>query len=91
MATSVLDDDRGGAFLLELLHFAGWRLQVRDDETATIRARRGDVELEVSGSSLAEAAGIVFARAMRSSKRKEQKKDRRTQPGKTPPAARDSI
>jgi hypothetical protein len=79
MATSVLHEDRGGAFLLELLHFAGWRLQVRDGETATIRARRADVELEVSGSSLAEAAGVVFARAMRSSKRKdEDKRDRPT-------------
>lgn len=70
MTTGLLPQDRGGSFLLELLHFAGWRLQIRNGETPTIRARRADVELEVSGGSLAEAAGIVFARAMRSSKRK---------------------
>ena len=70
MTTELLPQDRGGAFLLELLYFAGWRLQVRNGETPTIRARRADVELEVSGSSLADAAGIVFARAMRSRKRK---------------------
>jgi len=75
MTTSLLDEDRGGAFLLELLHFAGWRLHVRDGERPTIRARRADVELEVSASSLAGAAGIVFARAMRSSDRKRKDKN----------------
>ena len=70
MRTELLPQDRGGAFLLELLHFAGWRLQVRNGATPTIRARRADVELDVSGSSVAETAGIVLARAMRSGKRK---------------------
>jgi hypothetical protein len=70
MTTSVLHEDRGGSFLLQLLHFAGRRLDVRDSETATIRARRADVELEVRDSSLTEAVGIIFGRAMHSSKRK---------------------
>jgi hypothetical protein len=48
-------------------HRAGWQLKVRQDERARIRATRADVELEVTGASLEEAAGIVFARAMRSS------------------------
>jgi hypothetical protein len=55
------------SFLLELLHFAGWRLEVRRGETARIRATRADVELDVRGASLDEAAEAVFARAMRSS------------------------
>jgi hypothetical protein len=57
-----------GSFLLELLQLAGWQLQVRDTDRARIRARRGDVELEVTGASLAEAVGTVFARAMRSNR-----------------------
>jgi len=68
MATNLADNARGGSFLLELLHLAGWQLQVRDSDTARIRARRGEVELEVTGASLAEAAGTVFARAMRSNR-----------------------
>lgn len=55
-----------GAFLLELLHLAGWQLQVRAGRPARIRARRGAVELEAAGASLAEAVGMIFARAMRS-------------------------
>ena len=55
-----------GSFLLELLHFAGWQLEIREGETATIRAKRAGVEFEVTGASLPEAAGKVFARAMRS-------------------------
>jgi hypothetical protein len=55
-----------GSFLLELLQLAGWQLQVRDSDRTRVRARRGEVELEVTGGSLAEAAGTVFARAMRS-------------------------
>ena len=56
-------------FLLELLYFAGWQLEIREGGTTRIRATRADVELEVTGGSLAEAAGTVFARAMRSSSR----------------------
>src|SRR5205807_7228248 len=46
----------------------GWELQIRDDNSPRIHARRGEVELEVTGASLPEAAGTVFARAMRSSR-----------------------
>ena len=67
MATKLLHVSGGRSFLLELLHFAGWRLQVREGATTTIRAARSGVLLEVSGSTLPEAAGTLFARAMRSS------------------------
>ena len=67
MATNLADPADRGSFLLELLYFAGWQVKVRQDERARIRATRADVELEVTGTSLDEAAGIVFARAMRSS------------------------
>jgi len=68
MATNLAANARGGSFLLELLHLAGWQLQVRDSDRARIQARRGEVKLEVTGTSLAEAAGTVLARAMRSSR-----------------------
>ena len=68
MATNPAADDCGGSFLLELLQLAGWQLQVRESDGARIRARRGEVELEVTGASFAEAAGTVFARAMRSNR-----------------------
>ena len=68
MAMNLAANARAGSFLLELLHLAGWQLQVRDGDGARIRARRGEVELEVTGASLAEAAGTVFARAMRSNR-----------------------
>ena len=68
MATNLAVNARGGSFLLELLHLAGWQLEVRDSDKARIRARRGEVELEVTGASLAEAAGTVFAQAMRSNR-----------------------
>jgi hypothetical protein len=55
------------SFLLELLYFAGWQLQIRRGQSTRIRATRGGVELDVTGSSLPIAAGTVFARAMRSS------------------------
>lgn len=67
MATNLVDQAGRGSFLLELLYFAGWQLRIRDGETARIRATRADIELDVTGASLAQAAGIVFARAMRSS------------------------
>jgi hypothetical protein len=69
MATNRAKHARGGSSLLELLYFAGWQLRVRDGAIPTIRATRADVELEVSGASLADAAGTIFARAMRSSRR----------------------
>ena len=68
MTTDPAANAPAGSFLLELLQLAGWQLRVRDGDTAQIRARRGEVELEVTGASLAEAAGTVFARAMRSSR-----------------------
>jgi hypothetical protein len=68
MATNLSANARGGSFLLELLQLAGWQLQVRDSDRARIHARRGGVELEVTGASLTEAAGTVFARAMRSNR-----------------------
>ena len=71
MATNLANEAPGGSFLLELLSLAGWQLQVRDGETPTIYASRADVELEVSGASLADATGTIFARAMRSSRRRD--------------------
>ena len=68
MATNLADKADRGSFLLELLYLAGWQLQIRDDNSPRIHARRGEVELEVTGASLAEAAGTVFARAMRSNR-----------------------
>jgi hypothetical protein len=70
MATNLSDKAYEGSFLLELLHFAGWKLQVQDGETARIRANRGDVALDVTADGLAEAAGTAFARAMRSGRRR---------------------
>ena len=69
MATNLRDKAHEGSFLLELLHFAGWKLQVHDGETSRVRANRGDVALDVTADSLADAAGTVFARAMRSGRR----------------------
>ena len=66
MATKLIQASGDRSFLLELLHFAGWRLQVREGRTTTIRALRSGILLEASGSTLPEAAGRIFARAMRS-------------------------
>jgi hypothetical protein len=55
-----------GPFLLELLHLAGWQLRIRSGKPARIRATRDGIVIDVTDSSLSEAAGIVFARAMRS-------------------------
>jgi len=54
------------SFLLELLHYAGWRLQIGQGPPLRVRATRDGVELDVSGSTLPDVAGKVFARAMRS-------------------------
>ena len=69
MATNLANQTRG-SFLLELLYFAGWQLRVRDGAVARIHAKRAGVELKVTGATLADAAGTVFARAMRSSRRR---------------------
>ena len=55
-------------FLLELLHFAGWRLEIRRGSSTRIRAARSGVVLDVTGPSLSHSAGTLFARAMRSSR-----------------------
>ena len=68
MAPDAILRDEQESFLLELLHFAGWQLRVRRGRPARIRATRNTVQLDVTGSSVAEAAAIVFARAMRSSR-----------------------
>jgi hypothetical protein len=54
------------SFLLELLYFAGWQLEVRDGETGAIRATRANVELDVGGATLSDAVETLFMRAMRS-------------------------
>jgi hypothetical protein len=56
------------SFLLELLHFAGWKVRIRRGQLTRIRAARSGVELDVTGASLGEAAGTIFARAMRTSR-----------------------
>jgi hypothetical protein len=66
MATNPVSQPHGDSFLLELLHFAGWRVQVRTGSPTRIRATRGAVRLDVTGATLPAAAGTVFARAMRS-------------------------
>ena len=68
MAMSSVSDPERESFLLELLHFAGWRLEIRRGSSTRIRAARGGVELDVTGPSLSHAAGTLFARAMRSNR-----------------------
>lgn len=67
MATTSVSDPERESFLLELLHFAGWRLEIRRGSSTRIRAARSGVELDVTGPSLSHAAGTLFAHAMRSS------------------------
>ena len=69
MATDSVTNREPDSFLLELLHFAGWQLQIRRGRPTRIRAKRARVQLDVTGSSLSEAAGVVFARAMRARSR----------------------
>ena len=68
MAMSSVSDPERESFLLELLHFAGWRLEIRRGSSTRIRAARSGVELDVTCPSLSHAAGTLFARAMRSSR-----------------------
>ncbi len=58
----------GESFLLKLLHFAGWKLQVRRGDSTTIRAMRDDVAVEATERTFGGAAGVVFARAMSSAR-----------------------
>ncbi len=66
MAKDLVDGRRDGAFLLELLHFAGWQLELRERQPPTMAARRGVAEVEAGGTSLAEAVDRLFTEAMRS-------------------------
>lgn len=68
MATDPISVGERESFLLELLYFAGWQLQIRRGNPTTIRATRDDTALEVTETSLARAAGVMFARAMRSTR-----------------------
>jgi hypothetical protein len=68
MATSSVSHPERESFLLELLRFAGWQLQIRRGSSTRIRATRSGVELDVTGSSLPQVAGTLFARAMRASR-----------------------
>ena len=68
MATNRSTDDEQESFLLELLYLAGWQLRVRRGKPTTIRAMRDDVSLEVTEASFPRAAGVMFARAMRSTR-----------------------
>lgn len=70
MAANPAIRPEGGSSLLELLHYAGWRLQVRHGDTVSIRAARDGVEVDAAGASFPAAAGIAFARAMRSGHRR---------------------
>jgi hypothetical protein len=75
-AAPAMRSENGDSFLLQLLHYAGWRLRVRNGETVTIRAVRDDVVVDVTGASLPEAAGVAFARAMRSGSGRAKKGER---------------
>jgi hypothetical protein len=66
VAPNPITRSEGGSFFLELLYYAGWQLRVQKDETVRIHAARGGIEIDVTGPSLPQAAGTVFARAMRS-------------------------
>src|SRR5712691_11016356 len=48
MATRLVEASRSGSFLLELLYFAGWRLDVRDGDAPRVRATRDEIELEAA-------------------------------------------
>ena len=54
------------SLLLQLLRYAGWRLEIRNGDAFSIQAARNGVEVRGSGTTFAEAMGKVFARAMRS-------------------------
>ena len=68
MAANRSTDGEHESFLLELLGLAGWHVRVRRGNPTTIRAKRDDVSLEVTEASFPRAAGVMFARAMRSTR-----------------------
>ena len=65
MATNSVSYRERESFMLDLLHLAGWRLEIRRGSSTRIRAARSGIELDVTGASLSHAAGTLFARAMR--------------------------
>jgi hypothetical protein len=69
MTTNLVEGAYGRSLLLELLDLAGWQPEVRDGKVPTVRTTRAGIELEVSGASLPDTAGSVFAPAMRSRRR----------------------
>lgn len=68
MATNRSIDGGHESFLLEFLYLAGWHLRVCHGNATTIRAMRDEVSLEVTETSFPRAAGVMFARAMRSTR-----------------------
>ncbi|MGH3084430.1 MAG: hypothetical protein ACRDNP_10315 [Gaiellaceae bacterium] len=66
MAANPIAHPQGGSLLLELLSYAGRQLRVRDGKPTRIHATRDGIVIDVTDSSLSQAAGTVFARAMRS-------------------------
>jgi hypothetical protein len=60
-------DPRDESFLLTLLAYAGWKLSVRRDDDVVIRATRDGVVVWARATTVSGAAGVAFARAMRSS------------------------
>jgi hypothetical protein len=66
MSAQLTPGSLDGSLLLELLHYAGWRFQIRKTGKVSIHAVRDGVEVHANGSTLSEAAAKTFARAMRS-------------------------
>src|SRR5438128_10469245 len=62
MATNSASEAHGGSFLLELLYFAAWWLELRD--ARTIRAIHGEVQVEVSGATRPVGGALVLAPAV---------------------------
>lgn len=74
MAATPITQGERSSFLLELLYYAGWKLQIRQGKPTTIRATRDDVLLEVTETTLPRAAGVLFGRAMRSTSRRRSRR-----------------
>ncbi len=65
MRSAVATSSRA-VFLLELLFLAGWKMTIRREDPPHIWATRDAIELEASGTSLADAVETMFTQAMRS-------------------------
>jgi hypothetical protein len=57
-----------GSELLTLLQYAGWRLRVQQGDRVVVHATRDGVVVSARAATLPAAAGVAFARAMRSPK-----------------------